>query len=290
MAAHALLPLEQIATAGYGLGLALSAHAVGWPIARGGSQRVADALVAHLRSLGGDVVVGERVTSLDQLPPSRLVLCDVTPRQFVAMAGSRLPARYRRRLNAFRYGMGVFKMDWALSAPVPWRAAACARAGTVHLGGSLDEIARSERETCAGPRGVAAVRPRRAAHVYRSHARAGGAAHLVGVLPRAARVVGRHDRRDRASARTVRPGVSRLHHRPPRAWARGELERRNANLVGGDIAGGSPTFAQFFARPVASLTPYRTPLAGVYLCSSSTPPGIGVHGMCGYHAAEAATR
>src|SRR5262249_3971066 len=150
VAAHALVPLEFTATAGYGLGLSLSAHAVGWPVARGGSQRVADALVAHLRTLGGDVVVGERVTSLDKLPSSRFVLCDVTPRQFVAMAGARLPAGYRGRLNAFRYGSGVFKMDWALSAPVPWRATACARAGTVHLGGSLDEIARSEHDTWDG--------------------------------------------------------------------------------------------------------------------------------------------
>lgn len=288
-AAHALLPLEQTATAGYGLGLALSAHAVGWPIARGGSQRVADALVAHLRALGGEVVVDERVTSLDQLPPSRLVLCDVTPRQFVAMAGPRLPAGYRRRLEAFRYGMGVFKMDWALSAPVPWRAEACARAGTVHLGGSLDEIARSERETwqgrAASPPFVLVVQPTRI-----DPTRAPAGQHTLWAychVPNASSVdmTDAIERQIERFAPGFRDCILARHAMGP-----GELERRNANLVGGDIAGGSPTFAQFFARPVASLTPYRTPLAGVYLCSSSTPPGIGVHGMCGYHAAEAATR
>ena len=289
LAAHALLPLEQIATAGYRLGLALSAHAVGWPIARGGSQRVADALVAHLRSLGGDVVVGERVTSLDELPPSRLVLCDVTPRQFVAMAGSRLPARYRRRLNAFRYGMGVFKMDWALSAPVPWRAAACARAGTVHLGGSLARSrapsAKSRRAAWRRSRSSSSCSPR--VSIPRARRRGSTPCRAYCHVPHASSVdmTDAIERQLERFAPGFRDCIIARHAMGP-----GELERRNANLVGGDIAGGSPTFAQFFARPVASLTPYRTPLAGVYLCSSSTPPGIGVHGMCGYHAAEAATR
>jgi phytoene dehydrogenase-like protein len=284
-----LLPLEQTATAGYGLSLALSAHAVGWPVARGGSQRVADALVAHLRALGGEVVVDERVTSLDQLPASRLVLCDVTPRQFVSMAGARLPAGYRRRLNAFRYGMGVFKMDWALSAPVPWRAAACARAGTVHLGGFLDEIAQTERDTAQGRVAsqpfVLVVQPTRF-----DPTRAPAGQHTLWAychVPHASSVdmTDAIERQLERFAPGFRDCIIARHAMGP-----GELERRNANLVGGDIAGGSPTFAQFFARPVATLTPYRTPLAGVYLCSSSTPPGIGVHGMCGYHAAEAATR
>jgi phytoene dehydrogenase-like protein len=288
-AAHALLPLEDTATAAYGLSLALSAHAVGWPVARGGSQRVADALVAHLKSLGGEVAVGERVTALDQLPRSRLVLCDVTPRQFVAMAGARLPDSYRRRLSAFRYGMGVFKLDWALSAPVPWRAAACARAGTVHLGGTLDEIAHSERETWHGRVAsqpfVIVVQPTCA-----DPSRAPAGQHTLWAychVPNASPVdmTGAIERQIERFAPGFRDCVIARHAMGP-----GELERRNANLVGGDIAGGAPTFAQFFARPVASLTPYRTPLAGVYLCSASTPPGIGVHGMCGYHAAEAATR
>ncbi len=289
VAAHALVPLEYTATAGYGLGLALSAHAVGWPIARGGSQRVADALVAHLRTLGGEVVVDERVTSLDKLPASRLVLCDVTPRQFVAMAGSRLPDAYRQQLSSYRYGMGVFKMDWALSAPVPWRAAACARAGTVHLGGTLEEIARSESDAWNGHAAskpfVLVVQPTRF-----DPTRAPAGQHTLWAychVPHASTVdmtAAIEDQIERF-APGFRDCVIARHVMGP-----GELERRNANIVGGDIAGGATTFAQFFFRPVMSVTPYRTPLAGVYLCSSSTPPGIGVHGMCGYHAAEAATR
>jgi phytoene dehydrogenase-like protein len=288
-AAHAMLPLEDMATAGYGLALALSAHVVGWPVARGGSQRVADALVAHLQSLGGDVVVNERVTSLDRLPPSRLTLCDITPRQFVAIAGSRLPAGYRRRLEKFRYGMGVFKMDWALSAPVPWRAAACARAGTLHLGGTLDEIAQSERDTWHGRTParpfVLVVQPTRF-----DATRAPAGQHTLWAychVPHASSLDMTKAIEDQIErfAPGFRDCIVARHAMGP-----ADLERRNGNLVGGDIAGGAPTFAQFFARPVASFTPYRTPVPGVYLCSSSTPPGIGVHGMCGCHAAEAALR
>ncbi len=288
-AAHALLPLDYAATAGYGLALSLAAHAVGWPIARGGSQRVADALVAHLESLGGEVVLNHRVASLDELPASRLILCDVTPRQFMALAGPRVPAGYRRRLEQFRYGMGVFKMDWALSAPVPWRAQACARAGTLHLGGSMEEIAQSEHEAWNGRTPtrpfVLVVQPSRF-----DPTRAPAGRHTLWAychVPHGSTVdmtTAIEDQIERF-APGFRDCIIARHAMGP-----ADLERRNSNLVGGDIAGGAPTFAQFFARPVASLTPYRTPMPGVFLCSSSTPPGIGVHGMCGFHAAEAALR
>ena len=286
-AAHSIVPLEYAATAGYGLGLVLSAHAVGWPIARGGSQTIADALVAYLRSLGGEVVTGERIATLGQLPPARAVLCDVSPRQFIAMAGATLPSRYRKRLEAFRYGPGVFKMDWALTAPVPWRAKDCAPAGTVHLGGTLEEIARSEQASWNGLTPtrplVLVVQP-----TLFDPSRAPAGRHTLwaychvphgSTVDMAAAIEGQIER--------FAPGfhdcISSRHVMGPR-----EMEQRNANLVGGDIAGGAGDVSQLLMRPVASLNPYRTAIDGVYLCSSSTPPGVGVHGMCGYYAAKAA--
>jgi phytoene dehydrogenase-like protein len=288
-AAHSAVPLEYAATAGYGLGLLIAAHAVGWPVARGGSQRVADALASFLRSLGGEIVLGERVASLDQLPASRVVLCDVTPRQFLRLAGDRVPRGYRRRLERYRYGPGVFKADWALHAPVPWRATGCERAGTLHLGGTLAEIADGERASWAGrvhdKPYVLAVQP----SLFDS-SRAPAGKHTLWAychVPHGC-AVDRTDAMERQIERFA-PGfrdcISSRHVMGPAA-----MEQRNANLIGGDIAGGAPDFAQIFARPVASLNPYATPVDGVYLCSSSTPPGIGVHGMCGYYAATAALR
>jgi phytoene dehydrogenase-like protein len=289
VAAHSVVPLSFLATAGYGLGLMISAHAVGWPVARGGSQRLADALASYLRTLGGEIVTGERVESLSQLPPSRVVLCDVTPRQFLRIAGDRAPASYRRRLEAFRYGPGVFKMDWTLSAPVPWRAEACRRAGTLHLGGTLDEIARGERATWNGATGdrpyVLVVQP-----TMFDASRAPAGKHTLWAychVPHASTV----DMSTSVEAQIERfaPGfrdvILARHAMGPAA-----LEQRNANLIGGDIAGGAGDLAQIFTRPVASLNPYATPIDGVYLCSSSTPPGVGVHGMSGYYAAQAALR
>jgi phytoene dehydrogenase-like protein len=288
-AAHSALPLEYAATAGYGLGLLIAAHAVGWPVARGGSQRLADALASYLRSLDGDIVLGERVASLAQLPASRVVLCDVTPRQFLRLAGDRVPPGYRRRLERYRYGPGVFKADWALHAPVPWRAPGCERAGTLHLGGTLAEIADGERASWAGrvhdKPYVLVVQP----SLFDS-SRAPAGRHTLWAychVPHGCAV----DRTDAIERQIERfaPGfrdcISSRHVLGPAA-----MEQRNANLIGGDIAGGAPDLAQIFARPVASLNPYATPVDGVYLCSSSTPPGIGVHGMCGYYAATAALR
>jgi len=285
-AAHSMVPLEFAATAGYGLGLAVAAHAVGWPLVRGGSQRAADAMCAYLRSIGGEIVTGERVESLAQLPRSAVVLCDVTPRQFLKIAGDRAPARYRRRLEAFRYGPGVFKMDWVLSSPVPWRAAGCHRAGTLHLGGTLEEIAASERAAWSGHSSdrpyVLVVQPgvcdpsrapagRHTLWAY-CHVPNGSSTDMTRVI----------EQQIERFAPGFRDAIVARHVMAPAA-----MEARNANLVGGDIAGGAADVRQIFARPIASLNPYATPIDGVFLCSSSTPPGVGVHGMCGHHAAKA---
>ena len=289
VAAHSMVPLDHTATAGFALGLTVAAHDAGWPFARGGSQRVADALASYLRSLGGEIVTGVRVESLARLPASRAVLCDVTPRQFLRIGGDRVPHGYRRRLERYRYGPGVFKMDWALQAPVPWRAAACRRAGTLHLGGSLAEIADSEHAAWHGrvhdKPYVLLVQPS-----LWDPSRAPAGKHTLWAychVPNGSNV----DMTDRIESQIERfaPGfrdcILARHGMDP-----AEMERRNANLVGGDISGGATDITQLFTRPVARLNPYATPLDGVYLCSSSTPPGVGVHGMCGYYAARGALK
>ena len=289
ISAHAMVPLDELATASFALVLGAAGHAAGWPIARGGSQAIIDALVARLRGLGGELVVGTPVASLDALPAARAYVLDVTPRQLVAIAGDRLPAWYRARLARFRYGLGVFKVDWALRAPIPWRDPRCAAAGTVHLSGTLDEVSRAERAIHAGdipPRPFVLVAqptrfdPSRAppgthtawAYCHVPHAAAIDAtaaieAHVEAFAP---------GFRDVVIARaTMSPG---------------ELERYNANYVGGDITGGLSDWRQLLFRPIARLDPYTTPARDIFLCSSSTPPGVGVHGMCGYWAARSVLR
>ena len=286
-AAHSMVPLEYATTSGFALALIIAAHASGWPVARGGSQQVANALASYLRSLGGEIVTGERVGSLAQLPASRAVLCDVTPRQFLRIAGDRVPGRYRRRLERYRYGPGVFKMDWALNAPVPWRARECARAGTIHLGGTFAEIADSERAAWEGrvhdKPYVLLVQP-----TLCDPSRAPAGAHTLWAychVPNGATtdMSGHIEAQIERFAPGFRDCIIARHAMPP-----GEMERHNANLIGGDIGGGASDLAQMFTHPVLSLNPYATPVEGVYLCSSSTPPGIGVHGMCGHYAAQAA--
>ena len=285
--AHSMVPLENVANAGFVLGLTIAAHAVGWPFARGGSQQVANALASILRSLGGDIITGTRVRSLAELPPSRAVLCDITPRQLVEIAGDRLPAGYRRRLARYRYGPGVFKMDWMLNAPVPWKAAGCHRAGTVHLGGSMAEIADSERAAWEGrvhdrpyvllcqPSKWDLTRAPAGQHTLWAycHVPNGSTSDMT------SRIESQIER----FAPGFRDCIVARHAMGP-----ADMQRRNANLIGGDIGGGASDMSQLFTRPVASLNPYATAIDGVYLCSSSTPPGIGVHGMCGYYAARAA--
>jgi phytoene dehydrogenase-like protein len=286
-AAHSVAPLEFRGTGGVSMGLLVAAHAVGWPVAKGGSQALPNALAAYLRSLGGEIVVDSPIERLSELPPSRAVLCDVTPRQFVRMTADQIPSRYRGKLERYRYGPGVFKMDWALNAPVPWRARECREAGTIHLGNTLLEIADSERAAWEGrvhdrPY-VLLVQPSVA-----DASRAPAGKHALWAychIPNGSTVdmTGRIERQIERYAPGFRDCISSRHAMGP-----ADMERRNANLVGGDITGGATDLRQILARPVFSLNPYVTALPGVYLCSSSTPPGVGVHGMCGYHAAQAA--
>ena len=287
LAAHSFLSLEQVPSAAIGVVLALMGHAVGWPMPRGGAQRIADALASHFRALGGRIVVNQRVTSLDELPKCRAVLLDVTPRQFLRIAGRRLPARYARALERFRYGPAAFKIDYALAAPIPWSAPECARAGTVHVGGSFAEIARAEREVMAGRH---AEHPfvLVAQHSLFDSSRAPDRSHTAWVychVPNGSTfdMTSRIETQLERFAPGFRERVLARHVMSPQMF-----EERNPNLVGGDINGGLASFWQLLARPVPQVSPYRTPLKGVYLCSASTPPGGGVHGMAGYHAARAA--
>jgi phytoene dehydrogenase-like protein len=285
IAAHSMVPLERRPTGGVGLALNLAAHVGGWCFPAGGAQALANALAAHLRSLGGEIVTGMAVGSLNELPPAMAVLCDLSPRPLLRIAGHRFPPRFRRALERYRYGMGVYKVDWALDAPIPWRNPDCARAGTVHLGGTLDEIAASERDAWEGRH---AARPfvllsqptlfdpsrapqgRHIAWTY-CHVPHGSE---IDMLPRIEQQIERFAPgfRERVIGRAVmRPA---------------DIERANANFVGGDIASGATTLGQLFTRP--TWRTYSTPVRGLYICSASTPPGVGVHGMCGYHAARRA--
>ena len=287
MAVHAMLPLERPATAAFGLMLGILAHAVGWPMARGGSQRIADALAAHLRSLGGEIRTGYLVERVDDLPSASAILFDVTPRQLEKIVGDRLPSPYRRKLQGYRYGPGVFKVDYALDAPVPWWAVECIQAGTVHLGGTLDEIASSERAVWRGEH------PERPYVLFVQQTpfdptRAPVGKHTAWAychVPHGSTV----DMTARIEAQIERfaPGFrERILARSTRTAA--EMVAYNPNYIGGDINGGVQDLRQLYTRPVASVNPYATPTRGIYICSSSTPPGGGVHGMCGYFAAQAA--
>ncbi|MFM2353136.1 MAG: hypothetical protein RLZZ608_542 [Actinomycetota bacterium] len=286
LAAHAAVPLGQPLTTGIGLMLGGLAHGVGWPVARGGSQSVADALVGRLTSLGGELRTGHRVTSLAELPSARIVMLDLTPRQVRAIAGDRLPARFARRLDRWRYGAGVFKVDWALDGPVPWADPALAGAGTVHIGTS-EQVARTELEAARGRHvddpWVLAVQA-----TVADPTRAPAGKHTLWAYCR----VPNGSTVDALSAieaqlERVAPGFrERVLGRYASSPA--TLEAWNANLVGGDIGGGATDWRQLAARPSLSLTPWATPVPGLFLCSSSTLPGGGVHGMGGLNAARAA--
>jgi phytoene dehydrogenase-like protein len=285
IAAHGMLPLDQRPTAAFGLVLGAMAHVAGWVIPRGGAQSLTDALAGYLRSLGGEIVAGQRVISIDDLPRARAILCDLSPQPLLRIAGHRFPDWFRQKLERYRYGCGVFKVDWALDAPIPWRADACARAATVHVGGTLEEIARGERDAWNGraperpfvlltqpslfdPTRAPADRQTAWAYCHVPHGS------TEDMLPRIEQQIERFAPgfRDRVLARSVlRPA---------------DIERHNANLVGGDIGSGVSDLRQLFFRPTR-LT-YATPLRGLYICSAATPPGVGVHGMCGYHAARRA--
>jgi phytoene dehydrogenase-like protein len=289
LAAHSVLPLDAPLTASFALMFAVATHVANWPFPRGGSQRIADALAARLRSLGGTIEIRRPVGALDELAAARAYLCDVTPRQLEAMAGPRLSNRYRAQLRAFRYGPGVFKLDYAIDGPIPWRARDCLGAGTVHLGGTLDEIAESEAQIA---RGMPAQRPfiLVGQQSLFDPSRAPAGKHTVWAychIPNGStfdmteRMETQIERfapgfRDRILARSVMG-----------PW---DIYRHNQNYIGGDIGGGANTLSQFMTRPFLRLDPYSTSASDIYLCSSSTPPGGGVHGMCGYHAARSALR
>ena len=285
MAAHSFLSLDEPLSSAFGLILAATAHAVGWPIPKGGAQAITDALCRYLQTLGGEVHTASRIDKLADLPEADLTMCDVTPRQLLSIAGDRFTTTYKRDLAKWKYGPAVFKVDYALSGPIPWRASGCARAATVHLGGSLAEIAASEKSV---RHGQPAERPfillAQPSLFDPSRAPAGqhtawAYCHLpngssVDMLPRIEAQIERFAPgfRERVLARKV--------FSPP------TLEDMDANLVGGDISGGLPTPSQLLFRP--TWRQYSTTDSKIYVCSSSTPPGGGVHGMCGYHAAKRA--
>jgi len=285
IAAHGMMPLDERPTAAFGLVLGAAAHVAGWVFPRGGAQSLTDALAAHFRSLGGEIVTGQRVASVDDLPAARAVLCDLSPRPLLKIAGHKFPDWYRRKLEEYRYGSGVFKVDWALETPVPWRASACAQAGTVHVGGTLEEIERGEQEAWSGRAPerpfVLVAQPSRfdTTRAPADRQTVWGYCHVPrgsteDMLPRIEAQIERFAPgfRERVLARSVmRPA---------------DVERHNANYVGGDIGAGVSDIPQLFLRPTRLM--YSTPVRGLYICSASTPPGVGVHGMCGYFAARRA--
>lgn len=288
-AAHSFLPLEKPLSAMFGYVLGVLGHAYGWPMPKGGSQKIADALASYLKTMGGEIFTGVRVNRMADLPPAGAVILDVTPRQLVEIAGDDLPARYRSSLKRYRYGPGVFKMDFALDGPIPWENEECLRAGTVHIGGTLDEISAGEDAVWRG---------RHPEHPFILLAqqslfdptRAPEGKHTVWAychVPNGS-TVDMTERMERQIERFA-PGfrdriLAKATMNTP------ELEAGNANLVGGDINGGVMDIKQILGRPVVSVNPYSTPVKGLYLCSSSTPPGGAVHGMNGFMAARSALR
>ncbi|MBA3791382.1 MAG: NAD(P)/FAD-dependent oxidoreductase [Actinomycetota bacterium] len=288
-AAHSFLPMEERPSAMFGLVLGALGHAVGWPLPKGGSQKIADALASYLRSLGGGIHTSVRVRSLDDVPRARTVLFDVTPRQLLDIAGEHFTPSYSKALRRYRYGPGVFKMDFALDGKIPWRDEECLRAGTVHLGGTLEEISTGE---AAVARGDHPERPfvLLAQQSLFDETRAPDGKHAVwaychvpngSTFDMTGRIEAQIERfapgfRDRILAKNTMTTI--------------DLESWNANLVGGDINGGLMNLRQFVARPVARANPYSTSAPGLYLCSSSTPPGGAVHGLCGFMAARSALR
>lgn len=287
IAAHSIQPLGHWATSAIGLVLTVAGHRAGWPIPRGGSRSIANALASYFLSLGGEIRTDCPVKNLDDLPGARAVLLDVTPRQLLRIAGPRLSPFYRGQLRRYRYGLGVFKIDWALDGPVPFTAAACREAGTVHLGDTLAEVARSESETWAGRHPDAPFVLLTQPSVFDpSRAPAGRQAVWAYChVPHGSRVdmTGAIERQVERFAPGFRDRILARH-----TMNTAQLEAYDPNYVGGDINGGVIDLGQLFARPALRRSPYRTSAPGLYLCSSSTPPGGGVHGQCGFHAAQQA--
>jgi phytoene dehydrogenase-like protein len=289
VAAHTMLPLEKAFTSAIALVLTGAADIGGWPLPEGGSQAIADALAGYLRELGGEIVVDAPIAHLDEVECRGPVLFDTAPENLARIAGHELPTSYRRRLRSYRRGMSSFKVDYLLSGPVPWRDERCRQAGTVHLGGTAEEVAAAEAATWAGtvpdrpftlvaqPSTVDPTRAPGGKHVVWAycHAPPGHTGDLTDVID--------------AHIEHYAPGFGDLVELRITKNAT-EAEADNPNLVAGDIGGGSPAGRQLLFRPTARLDPYRTPNPRIFLCSASTPPGAGVHGMCGYWAAESALR
>ncbi len=284
-AAHSMLPLEAVPSAAFGLVLLLTAHSVGWGFPKGGAKNIASALRDYFISLGGKIETGRQVENIDELPKSRVVLFDLTPRQIIRIAGHHLPDAYRKRLEKYQYGAGVFKMDFALSEPIPWKAKECLKAATVHLGGTFEEIAQSEREHNEGK---ISEKPfvLLAQHTLFDQTRAPAGKHTAWAychVPNGANfdMSAPIENQIERFAPGFREIILAKSVKTP-----ADLESYNANNIGGDINGGAGIPSQIFTRPVARIDPYSIPSKGLYICSSSTPPGGGVHGMCGYHAAK----
>lgn len=289
LAAHSMMPLDTPLTAGIGLVLGILGHAIGWPMVKGGSQNFANALASYLKTLGGELILDANIKDLKQIPPARAILFDVTPKQLLQILGDRFPSYYRKKLERYRYGPGVFKIDWALSDPIPWKAKEVLRAGTVHIGGTEDEIAKSEQEVWSKNH------PQKSFVLVAQQSlfdpsRAPPNKHTGWAychVPNGSVF----DMTDRIESQIERyaPGFKDCILARSTITANA-FESYNPNYIGGDINGGVEDLRQLFTRPAGWLYPYSTPLKGVYICSASTPPGGGVHGMCGYHAARAALK
>lgn len=285
-AAHSVMPLDRpIATNAIGLMLMLTGHAYGWPIAKGGSQRITAAMIAYFESLGGKIETGRSVSSLDELPPASAYIFDTSPSAMSAISGRRLPDTYRKRLERYRHGPGIFKIDYALNEPVPWLAADCRKAGTVHLGGTLDEMVVSEREAWEG---IHSERPfvLTAQQSLFDSSRAPAGKHTFWAychVPSGSTVnmTDAIERQIERFAPGFRDCIIARHTMNCDAF-----ERYNPNFVGGDIVGGVADWRQLLTRPVLSAKPHATPAPDIFICSASTPPGAGVHGMGGFRAAE----
>ena len=289
MAAHSIQPLSNLATSAIGIVLMAAGHLGGWPVPKGGSQSIAKAMTSHFLELGGEIQTNFYIRSLKQLPSAHAVLFDVTPRQLLEIAGHKFNTIYRWQLEKYRYGMGVFKVDWALDAPIPFKAESVRRAGTVHLGNTLEEIAQGEHLASKGHTvekpfvllaqqsifdSSRAPEGKHTAWAY-CHVPNGSRTDMTGII---------EDQIERF-APGFKERILAKH-----SFNANEMEDYNPNYIGGDINGGIIDIGQLFTRPVISLSPYRTSAKGLYICSSSTPPGGGVHGMCGYHAAKRALK
>jgi phytoene dehydrogenase-like protein len=289
MAAHGLQPLTNLSTSAIALVLITCGHIRGWPIPEGGSKSIANALASYFLSLGGEIQTNAMVRSLGELPTADAVLLDVTPRQLLSIGGRAITGLYKRQLERFRYGMGVFKIDWALNAPIPFKATDCRRAGTIHIGGSFEEVAASEKMIAAGKHpekpfvllaqqsvfdATRAPENKHTGWAY-CHTPNGSRQDMTAAI----------EQQVERFAPGFRDTIIERHVMNTAA-----MEAYNPNYIGGDINGGVSDISQLFTRPVLKFSPYKTSAKGVYICSSSTPPGGGVHGMCGYHAARSALK